>query len=112
MMICAITFAAPIAPAHAETLYPVWLTILGQGAIRFRMTAGQTMPGDSGASGKIFDGWLSPGEYTLLSPRVSICYQQTHGAFREVDWTGAVCTSAIVGRGRLAQPQHIFLSTD
>lgn len=104
--------AVPAPPARAATLYPVRLTITGQGAIRFRMTAGLTVPSDSSASAKLFDGWFAPGEYTLLTPSVSICYQQTHGAFREIDWTAGTCTTAIVGRGRLAQPQHLFLTTD
>jgi hypothetical protein len=115
-MICGIIILSnalvPASSARAETLYPVWVTVSGQGAIRFRMTAGTTAPDDSAASGKIFDNWLAPGEYTLMTPSVSICYQHTHGAFREINWTTARCLSAIEGRRRLARPAHIVITTD
>ena len=109
-MICAIT-ARPL-PAHGEIVFPVLVTVSGQGAIRFRMTAGVTIPDDSAAKGRIFDGWLTPGEHVLMSPSASICYQHTHGAFREINWTQGRCLSAVVGRGRWAHPAEIVVSTD
>jgi hypothetical protein len=90
--------------ARAQQAAPLIVTIVGQGAIRVRIDgdARRTVCGDSGAR-RVFDGWLSPGSYAITTPSTVICYQYTHGYFRETDWTTQQTT---------ATPAHNVLYTD
>jgi len=95
--------------AAAETDRPVFVTVVGQGAIRFRLAAGITAPCDSSENRMLFDGWLKPGRYEWGTGVDVVCYQYTSGALRESNWS----ESRVIGtRIRHVGPTEIVVSTE
>ena len=72
---------------HADRVETVFVSIVGNGAIRFRLAEGLTVPCDSSRNRVTFDGWLTPGHYAFPTLSKTVCYEHTYGAFREVNWS-------------------------
>jgi len=116
----AFAFIAAIAlgtlDAHAEPLAPIYVTVVGQGAVRVLLAAGVVAPCDSSDNEPVYDGWLAPGRYRFYLASRSVCMQHTFGEFRDAG--GAWSTPAILPtafarrrRGQLV-PFEIRISTD
>jgi hypothetical protein len=103
-----VTFAGGDANAAAD--YPVFVTVVGHGAVRFRLALGITAPCDSSENRMLFDGWVGVGRYEWITGVRTICIQHTFGALREVDWTESRLVSTVRGRG--GKPAEILISTD
>jgi hypothetical protein len=95
--------------ADVETDRPVFVTVVGHGAIRFRLAAGATAPCDSSNNRMVFDGWLEPGRYEWGTGSNLVCFQNTSGAFRKSDWSEAWFVSTVMRHGR---PTEIAVSTE
>ncbi len=81
---------------------PVYLTVTGQTAIRFRLAIGRTAPCDSSENRIMFDGTLSPGQYTFETGSEVVCYQSTSAAFPASEWSvSQVMPTRIRHRGPL-----------
>ena len=72
---------------HAEAERPVYVTVTGQTAIRFRLALGSTAPCDSSENRMMFDGTLPPGKYTFETGSEVVCYQYTSPAFPASEWS-------------------------
>jgi hypothetical protein len=66
---------------------PVYVTVTGQTALRFRLTLGWTAPCDSSENRMMFDGTLPPGRYTFETGSEVVCYQYTSAAFPASEWS-------------------------
>lgn len=66
---------------------PVYVTVTGQTAIRFRLAIGWTAPCDSTENRMLFDGTLAPGQYTFETGSYAVCYQYTSAAFPASEWS-------------------------
>ncbi|MGO9835767.1 MAG: hypothetical protein ACLP1X_16310 [Polyangiaceae bacterium] len=95
--------------AAAETDRPVALTVVGHGAIRFRLAVGVTAPCDSSENRMLFDGWLMPGRYEWGTGADAICYQYTSGALRESNWSESRVVGTLI---RHVGPTKIVVSTE
>jgi hypothetical protein len=95
-------------PADAETDRPVFVVVVGHGAIRLRLAAGITAPCDSTENRMLFDGWVGVGRYALTTRASFVCYEHTSGALREADWSLAQLVATANRRG----PAEIRISTD
>jgi hypothetical protein len=105
------TFGGVDAKAAAD--HPVFVTVVGHGAVRFRLAAGITAPCDSDENRMLFDGWIGVGRYEWSTGASTICYQHTSGALREVDWSEPRVISTLGSRGRgSSKPPEILISTD
>jgi hypothetical protein len=98
------------ADANAAADYPVFITVVGHGAVRLRLAAGITAPCDSDENRMLFDGWIGVGRYEWITGARTICFQHTYGALREADWTESRIVSTAFGRD--GKPQQIVISTD
>ena len=74
-------------PAQAGAERPVYVTVTGQTAIRFRLALGGTAPCDSSENRVMFDGTLPPGQYTFETASEVVCYQYTSAAFPASEWS-------------------------
>lgn len=83
--------------AATETDRPVFVTIVGQGAIRIRLAAGVTAPCDSSENRMLFDGRLGPGRYQWDTGATNVCYQHTSRALPDSDWS----ESRVIGTTRI-----------
>ena len=103
-----------VARADAEADRPVFVTVVGHGAIRFRLAAGATAPCDSSENRMLLDAWLGPGRYEWGTGANDVCYQHTSGALREADWSESLVVPTAMGRGRgrPTTPTEIVVSTD
>jgi hypothetical protein len=92
----------------------MFVTVVGHGAIRFRLAEGRTAPCDSSENRMLFDAWLGPGRYEWRTGADVVCYQHTSGVLRDSDWSQSriVSTLAGRGRGRPLRPAEIVVSTD
>ena len=110
----ALAFAASAVatPADAETDRPVVVTVVGRGAIRFRLASGATAPCDSRDNRVVFDGWLTPGRYSIGTGADVICYQHTSGALRVVNWSGSRVVPTLMGNKVRRRPTEIVVATD
>jgi hypothetical protein len=104
-----IAASSATALAAAETDRPVFVTVVGQGAIRFRLAAGITAPCDSSENRMLFDGWLKPGRYEWGTGADVVCYQYTSGALRESNWSESRVIGTLV---RHVGTTKIVLSTE
>ncbi len=95
--------------AAAETDRPVFVTVVGQGAVRFRLAAGITSPCDSSENRMLFDGWLKPGRYEWGTGVDTVCYQYTSGAMRESNWSESRIIGTLI---RHVGPTKIVVSTE
>ena len=75
------------AAASDETDRPVFVDVVGHGAIRLRLAAGVTAPCDSAENRMLFDGWVSVGRHGWATGADFICYQYTSGDLRESNWS-------------------------
>ena len=75
------------ANASNETDRPVFVDVVGHGAIRLRLAAGVTAPCDSSENRMVFDGWVSVGRHGWATGADLICYEYTSGALRESNWS-------------------------
>ena len=91
---------------------PVSVTIVGHGAIRFRLAEGTTAPCDSSRNRVTYDGWLAPGVYAFPTLSPSVCYEHTSGAFRDVNWSQGTIVATLTGRRRYVHPVEIVIQTD
>ena len=107
-LLCLLTPCA----SHAQMVVPVRVSIVGHGAVRFRLAEGTTAPCDSSRNRVTFDGWLEPGLYAFPTVSPSVCYEHTSGAFRDVNWSTGTIVSTVVGRRRYARPVEIVIETD
>jgi hypothetical protein len=90
---------------------PVFVVVVGHGAIRVRLAAGApvpTIPCDSSENRMIFDGWLGVGRYLWATGVDRVCYEHTRGALRESDWSPSYVVPTITRKG----PAEIQISTD
>lgn len=94
-----VALGAFAAPVDAQALHPVFVTIEGHGAIRFRLSG-------------LFDGRLEPGTYSFLTPASAVCYSFTSGAFREINWSTEQCAPTVVDARFKPRPVHIIVRTD
>jgi hypothetical protein len=91
-----------VSPVQAGASRPVYVTVTGQTAIRFRLALGATSPCDSSENRVMFDGSLPPGRYTFETGRDVVCYQYTSAAFPASDWSvPRVMPTVIPHRGAL-----------
>jgi hypothetical protein len=74
-------------PVRAGAERPVYVTVTGQTAIRFRLAIGRTAPCDSTENRMMFDGTLAPGRYTFETGSEVVCYQYTSAAFPSSEWS-------------------------
>jgi hypothetical protein len=96
--------------AEAEADRPVFVTVVGRGAIRLRIAAGVTAPCDSSENRMLFDGWVGPGRYRWETRASFVCYQHTAGALRELDWSESRLVPTTMKRSW--RPMEILVSTD
>jgi hypothetical protein len=117
---CIVAIALDARGAAADPpgpIYPIYVTLVGQGAVRVRLTAGVVAPCDSSDDAPVYDGWLAPGRYRFFVTTRSVCMQHTWGAFRDDggDWsTPAILPTAKRTRrfsGSIV-PYEIRLSTE
>jgi hypothetical protein len=106
----AVAAAAPL--ADAQTDRPVFVTVVGHDAIRFRLAAGATAPCDSADNRMLYDGWLRPGRFAFGTGADLVCYQHTSGALREVNWSVPRVVSTVMGAKLWRRPREIEVSTD
>jgi hypothetical protein len=97
------------AVAGAGTDRPVYVTVVGHGAIRFRLAVGPMSPCDSPDNRMLYDGWLQPGRYEWSTGAGLVCFQNTSGAFRESDWSESRIVPTWIRRRGATQ---IVVSTD
>jgi hypothetical protein len=76
---------------------PIYVTVLGQGITRFRMSAGVAAPCDSLRNRMLFDGSLAPGRYAFSTGAWSVCYEYTSGAFRQANWSTSRIQPTVLG---------------
>jgi len=100
---------APV-PADAGADFPVFVTVVGHGAIRLRLAAGRAGPCDSSANRMIFDGWVDVGIHSWPTGSDFVCYEHTSGAWREANWSVAQLVPTMAGRR--PRPAEILISTD
>jgi hypothetical protein len=105
-----IAATAVTARADAEAGRPVFVTVVGHGAIRFRLAIGRTAPCDSSDNRMLFDGWLTPGSYEWGTDAILVCYQHTSGALRESDWSTSQIVATLIGKH--SSPAEIMVSTE
>jgi hypothetical protein len=105
-----IAASAVTSRADAEADRPVFVTVVGHGAIRFRIAEGRTAPCDSAENRMLFDAWLAPGSYEWATGAILVCYQHTSGALRESDWATSQIVSTLIGKHH--RPAEIVVSTD
>ena len=98
--------------ADAQADRPVFVTVVGHGAIRFRLAVGGVAPCDSGYNRMLFDGRLEPGRYAFATGANVVCYQHTAGALREVDWSASQVVPTLTGSRFRRWPTEITVSTD
>jgi hypothetical protein len=98
---------APV-PADAGTDFPVYVVVVGHGAIRVRLAAGNTSPCDSDENRMLFDGWLGVGTYRWAAGTGFVCFQHTSGALRESDWSASELIPTVWDK----KPMKIRVSTD
>jgi hypothetical protein len=91
-------------PARALD-HPVYVTVAGQGAIRFQLWIDRVPPEHGG----LFDGWLTPGSYVFETGAYDVGYRFTSGYFRETNWS---TPQRIATRLRFGRPAVIELRTD
>jgi hypothetical protein len=103
-----ILVAGEAAPASAGAERPVFVDVVGQGAIRLRLAAGRTTPCDSSSDRPMFDGWVEVGRQAWSTDADFVCYQYTSGALREQGWSVPQVTPTFARRG----PAVIRISTD
>jgi hypothetical protein len=108
----AIAASAAVGRSHAQTDRPIFLTIVGHGAIRFRLARGWVAPCDSADNHMLFDGWLEPGEYTFATGSDVVCYQYTSGAFRNANWSTSQVAATTAGTKTRRWPLSLQVSTD
>jgi hypothetical protein len=106
LLAIAASFAA--VPADAGADFPVYVVVLGHGAIRVRLAAGRVAPCDSSENRMLFDGWLGVGTYSWPTGTDMVCFQNTSGALREQDWS----TSQLIPTVWRRKPAEILVSTD
>jgi hypothetical protein len=106
----AVAAAAPL--ADAQTDRPVFVTVVGHDAIRFRLSAGATAPCDSPDNRMLYDGWLRPGRFAFGTGADVVCYQHTSGALREVNWSVPRVVTTLMGTKARRRPTEIEVSTD
>jgi hypothetical protein len=101
-------------PADAEADRPVFLSVVGHGRIRFRMATGAAAPCDSSENRMLFDGWLAPGSYVVVTGADVVCYQNTSGALRESNWSESQMVATMIRRARweAPRPTRIVILTD
>ncbi len=104
-----IAATAVTARADAEANRPVFVSVVGHGAIRFRLATGRTAPCDSADNRMLFDAWLAPGTYEWDTSASLVCYENTSGALRESDWSTSQLVSTVIVKRR---PAEIVVSTD
>ena len=107
--IAATSFAAR---ADAQADRPVLVTVVGHGAIRFRLAAGPTAPCDSSENRMLFDGWLRTGKYVFDTGADAVCFQYTSGALREMNWSESQVVLTTTGRRPPRRPMEILVPTD
>lgn len=105
-----IAATAVTARADPEADRPVFVTVVGHGAIRFRLAIGRTAPCDSPENRMLFDAWLAPGRYEWATGAILVCYQHTSGVLRESDWSTSQIVSTLIGKHY--RPAEIVVSTD
>jgi hypothetical protein len=106
----AVASAAPL--SDAQTDRPVYVTVVGHDAIRFRLAAGATAPCDSRDNRMLFDGWLRPGRFAFSTGADVVCYQHTSGALREVNWSEPRVVATVMGTKVRRWATEIEVSTD
>jgi hypothetical protein len=107
------TAIAAVAPlADAQTDRPVFVTVVGHDAIRFRLSAGATAPCDSPDNRMLYDGWLRPGRFAFGTGAEAVCYEHTSGALREVNWSVPRVVATVMGTRARRRPTEIVVSTD
>ncbi len=74
-------------PVQAGAERPVYVTVTGLTAIRFRLAIGATAPCDSSENRVMFDGTLPPGRFTFETGSEVVCYQYTSAAFPASEWS-------------------------
>jgi hypothetical protein len=101
------------AAAEDQLDRPIYVTVVGQGSIRFRMSAGVTAPCDSLRNRMLFDGSLTPGRYAFSTGAWSVCYEYTSGAFRQANWSTSRIQPTVLGDkfGRRC-PARVEIRTD
>jgi hypothetical protein len=107
-----IAASSAAARVDAGTDRPVFVTVAGQGAIRFRLAAGPIAPCDSSGNRIIFDGWLSPGRYQWDARADLVCYEYTSGALRESNWSEARIVSTVIGNKFRRRATQIVVLTE
>jgi hypothetical protein len=93
----------------AEENYPVFVTVVGQGDIRFILANGRN---SSCERGGFFDGWLAPGTYRFDTRYTSVCYRYTSGYFRELNWSVRYTAPTVIGLPAAPRPIEIIVNTD
>lgn len=96
-------------PADAGTDFPLYVVVVGHGAIRLRLAAGRITPCDSRDNHMLFDGWVGVGTYRWATSSDFVCIQHTSGAFRELDWSTSQLIPSVGGK---KMPVEIHVSTD
>ncbi len=111
-----IAASAAALPEHAAlaagTDRPIFVTVEGHGAIRFRLALGATAPCDSSNNRMLYDGWLAPGRYTWSTGADVVCFQSTFGALRESNWSESRVVPTVRGPRRHPRPMELAVSTD
>jgi hypothetical protein len=108
----AIASSFVVGRGDAQTDRPIFVTIVGHGAIRFRLAGGPVAPCDSADNHMLFDGWLEPGKYAFATGSDVVCYQYTSGAFREANWSTSRVAATTAGTKTRRWPLAIEVSTD
>ncbi len=111
--IAAIAFGS--SEVRAEPLAPIYVTVVGQGAVRVRLTGGVVAPCDSADDAPVYEGWLEPGRYRFYSPSRSVCMQHTWGESRDGEWSTPAILPTVVRLRRWSGtlvPFEIRISTE
>jgi hypothetical protein len=102
------------APAQAGAERPVYVVVVGRGAIRFRLAVGSNAPCDSRDNQMLFDSWLASGQYLWVTTASLVCYQNTSGALRNSNWSEPRFVPTLITVSRALPPRTtvITVSTD
>lgn len=93
-------------------IVPINLAVVGQGAIRVRLSAGQTAPCDSSDDKPIFDGSLTPGRYVFQTAVPNVCLQHTYGQLRDTRWSSPLILPTVLETRSGNRLLIVTLSTD
>jgi hypothetical protein len=110
----AISLCSATVHADSGADRPVFITVVGHGSIRLRLSVGSTAPCDSADDRMLFDGWIGPGRYVWSTGADAVCFQHTFGALRQSNWSEPQVVGTTVRKARWLPPRptEIQVSTD